>query len=170
VSSHQYEFNETQNKNLSGLASKMNFVGFFSVAFGVIGLLITAVVIFAIFRDRLPASWKEKLENVAEKAAEKAQIQESWKTLPGNNHLWGIAAYVGVTSVFFLFLGVWTRSSAAAFRKIVDTRGNDISHLMDALGSLGNMYGLLHTLLVVALLAGLVAVGLAVYQNFIAPH
>jgi hypothetical protein len=39
---------------------------------------------------------------------------------------------------------------------------------MNALGSLRSMYGMIYTLLVLALLAALVAVGLTVYQYFTA--
>lgn len=86
--------------------------------------------------------------------------------LPANNHLWGIAIYAGVTGLFFLLLGAWTRSAGRSFRKIVDTQGNDITNLMNAVSSLQSMYALLHLLLVGALLAGLVAVGLTLYQYF----
>jgi hypothetical protein len=84
----------------------------------------------------------------------------------GNNFLSGLAIFTGVTGLIFLLQGVWTRSSAASFQKIVDTRGNDISHLMDAVGSLQAMYGQVHMLLVVGLLAGLAAIGLSLYHYF----
>ncbi len=80
----------------------------------------------------------------------------------------GVAIFCGVTGLFFLLQGVWVRSSAAAFRKIVDTQGNDITHLMNAVGALRTMYGLLYLLLAAALLGALVAIGLTAYMYFVA--
>ena len=80
----------------------------------------------------------------------------------------GVAIFCGVTGVFFLLQGVWARSSAASFQKIVDTRGNDITNLMNAVGELRTMYGLLYLLLSAALLGGVVAIGLTVYMYFVA--
>jgi hypothetical protein len=48
----------------------------------------------------------------------------------------------------------------------VDTRGNDIAHLMQAVGSLRAMYGQIYLLLAAALLGGLVALGLSLYKYF----
>jgi len=171
----QYEFTQEQNTLIGGLAGKMRFVGAFSVAFGVVGLLITALVVVAICRDRLPAGWADKIKEYQQAAREKlpedarAQVdQYTPDKLPANNHLWGIAIYAGVTGVFFLLLGVWTRSAGGSFQKIVDTRGSDVTNLMNALASLQSMYGLIQLLLVLALLGGLVAVGLTLYQYFVA--
>ena len=55
-----------------------------------------------------------------------------------------------------------------SFRQIVDTRGNDISHLMNGLGALHQMYSLLYTLLVLVLLAGVVSLGLTLYKYYVA--
>ena len=44
--------------------------------------------------------------------------------------------------LLFLFVGIWTNSSASWFRKIVVTQGNDVSHLMHALNSLSKLYSL----------------------------
>jgi hypothetical protein len=63
-------------------------------------------------------------------------------------------------------LGIWTRSAAASFQKIVDTKGNDIMHLMNALSSLYSMYSLIWTLLVLTLLAALLGLALTVYLAF----
>jgi hypothetical protein len=174
-SSPQYEFTQEQNTLVGSLASKMRFVGAFAVALGVVGLLITALVIAAIYRDRLPAGWADRIKEYQQAAREKlpedARTQVDQYTpdkLPANHHLWGIAIYAGVTGVFFLLLGVWTRSAGGSFQKIVDTQGSDITNLMNALSSLQSMYGLLHLLLVLALLGGLVAVGLTLYQYFVA--
>jgi hypothetical protein len=174
-SSPQYEFTQEQNTLVGRLASTMRFVGAFSVAFGVVGLLITVLVIVAIYRDRLPAGWADKIKEYQQAAREKlpedarTQVDEyTPDKLPANNHLWGIALYAGVTGVFFLLLGVWTRSAGGSFQRIVDTRGSDVTNLMNALSSLQSMYGLLQMLLVLALLGGLVAVGLTLYQYFVA--
>src|SRR5262249_49404084 len=155
------------------LAGKMRFVGFFSVLFGLFALLITALTVTFIFRDRLPAGFREKAASYLQKA--KDQLPEDLKKQAAdysldkiptdNNFLIGVAVFSGVTGLIFLLQGVWARSSAAAFRKIVDTKGNDVTHLMQALGSLQSMYSMIYLLLVLAILAGLVALGVTLYHS-----
>jgi hypothetical protein len=125
------------------LAGKMNFVGLLAVILGVLNLLMALLVVVAVYRDRIPADWKAKTNEYVEKAREKPpedvrkQAEEySLDKLPANNHLWGIAIGTGASGLFYLLLGIWTRSASQSFRKIVDTRGNDISNLMNGLGAL----------------------------------
>ena len=77
-----------------------------------------------------------------------------------------MAIFAGATGLIFLLQGIWTRSSSASFQKIVDTRGNDIDHLMNAVGSLESMYRQIYLLLLAGLLGGLIAIGLTVYHYF----
>jgi hypothetical protein len=171
----QYEFTEAQNKQIGSLAGNMRFVGLFSVIFGVVALLITLLAALYIFRDRLPAGYREKAADYYKQA--KAKLPEdlqkqadeySLDKIPtDNNYLVGVASFCGVTGLFFLLQGVWMRSSAASFRKIVDTKGNDITNLMNAVGGLKSMYGLLSLLLALALLAGLAAIAWTVYMYFV---
>jgi hypothetical protein len=173
-STSQYEFTEQQNSQLRDLAGKMRFVGFFSAAFGVIALLTCLLTVAFLFRDRLPSGFREKAAEYLKKAQaslpddlkQQASDYALDKIPTGNNFLTGVAIFTGVTGLIFLLQGVWTRSSAASFRQIVDTKGNDITHLMNAVGSLQSMYGQVHLLLVAGLLAGLAAIGLTLYHYF----
>jgi hypothetical protein len=172
--SAQYEFSPQQNAEIGDLAGKMRFIGFFSVAFGALALLICLVTVAFIFRDRLPSGFREKARDYFEKAQDKlpedlkkqAADYSLDKVPTDNNFLVGIAIFTAVTGLIFLLQGVWMRSSAASFRLIVDTRGNDITNLMNAIGSLRSMYGQVYLLLLAALLGGLVAVGLSLYKYF----
>jgi hypothetical protein len=175
MSTSGYEFSDDQNRLIGGLAGKMNFVGLLAVILGVLNLLMALLVIAAVYRDRIPADWKAKTSEYVEKAREKLPEdvrkqaeQYSLDKLPANNHLWGIAIAIAASGLFYLLLGIWTRSASHSFRKIVDTRGNDISHLMDSLEALHQMYSLLYTLLVLVLLAGVVALGLTLYKYYAA--
>jgi hypothetical protein len=137
-------------------------------------LLITLLTVLFIFRDRLPAGFRAKAKEYYQKARDK--LPDDLKEQAGeysldkiptdNSFLVGVAIFSGVTSLIFLLQGVWTRSSASSFQKIVDTRGNDISNLMNAVDSLQTMYGLLYLLLAGALLGGLVALVLTLYRYF----
>jgi hypothetical protein len=173
MSSSGYEFSGEQNRLIGSLAGKMSFVGLLAVIMGVLNVLMALLVVLAVYRDRIPADWKAKTKEYVEKAREKLpedvrkQADEySLDKLPANDHLWGIAIGAGATGLFYLLLGIWTRSAAGSFRKIVDTRGNDIRNLMDGLGSLHRMYSLLYTLLMLILLAGIVALGLTLYRYY----
>jgi hypothetical protein len=173
MSSSGYEFSGEQNRLIGSLAGKMSFVGLLAVIMGVLNILMALLVVMAVYRDRIPADWKAKTKEYVEKAREKLPEdvrkeaeQYSLDKLPANDHLWGIAIGAGATGLFYLLLGIWTRSAAGSFRKIVDTRGNDIRNLMDGLGSLHRMYSLLYTLLMLILLAGVVALGLTLYRYY----
>lgn len=61
----------------------------------------------------------------------------------------GVAALI--QGALALVVGMLTVQAASAFRKIVDTRGDDIGHLMSALGSLRSLYRLQVILLCIAL-------------------
>jgi hypothetical protein len=154
----QYEFTEEQNRLVGSLAGKMSFVGSFAVIVGVVNILLALLVIGAIYRNHIPAEWKSKTTEYMQKLPDDVRKQAESYTLdrlPPNNYLWGIAVNGVIVGLFYLLLGVWTRSAASSFRLIVNTRGNDITHLMNALSSLYSMYNLIWTLLVLTLLAAL---------------
>ena len=175
MSASAYEFSDEQNKLIGGLAAKMRFVGLFAVILGVLNLLMALLVVAAVYRDRIPADWKSKTKDYVEKAREKLPEdvrkqaeQYSVDKLPPNDHLWGIAISTGATGLFYLLLGIWTRSAAGSFRKIVTTQGSDIRNLMDGMGALHQMYSLLYTLLMLVLVAGVVAIVLTLYKYYAA--
>lgn len=165
----QYEFTQEQNTLIGSLASKMSLVGLFLAVVGVINLLMALLLVVAIYRDKIPQEWVNKSKEYMEKLPEDVRKQAdeySLDKLPPKNHLWGMALNVGMVGLFYLLMGTWTRNAAADFRKIVDTQGRDISHLMNALGSLHAMYSLVYTLLVITLIFGLVFLALSIYSRF----
>jgi hypothetical protein len=74
---------------------------------------------------------------------------------------WGPAAGLGAATLFVLTVGFWTGSAAHSFRRIVETKNEDIWHLMNALESLRGMYGLLRGIVMVSLFLAVVGLGLA---------
>jgi hypothetical protein len=157
----QYEFSQDENVLIGSLSSKMSLVGMFLAAFGVLNLIMALVVVLAIYRNNVPQSWVEKLPDEAQK-----QVKEQEKNLPSNHHLWGVVLNCAAVGVFYLLMGVWTRTAAGSFKQIVETQGHDISHLMRALGSLHSMYALVYTLLMVVLIVCVVFLGIALFQRF----
>src|SRR5262249_59179785 len=69
------------------------------------------------------------------------------------------AVALGGAALICLAIGFWTSGSAHSFRRIVESKNQDIWHLMNALGSLRNMYGLLRTIILGSLV--LAVIGLA---------
>ena len=67
-----------------------------------------------------------------------------------------------IQGVLMAFIGVWTRSSARSFQLVVDTKGNDIGNLMNALGELRRLYNLQRWVLIVALVLMVVAFALGI--------
>ncbi len=160
----QYEFSQDENVLVGSLASKMSLVGLFFVVVGVINVIVALVLVLAIFRTNVPKSWYDKLDKLSPEA--KKQVEEQANNLPSNNHLWGITLNAAAVGVFYLLMGTWTRSAAGSFKQIVETQGQDISHLMKALGSLHSMYALLYTLLMITVFLLVLFLGLALFARF----
>jgi hypothetical protein len=74
-------------------------------------------------------------------------------------------AKAAVNGLIYLLIGIWTRNVAASFRKIFDTQGHDIGHLMDALGALNRMYTLSYSLIDIGLLFMLATLGVYLYAQ-----
>jgi len=64
--------------------------------------------------------------------------------------------------VLLLFVGIWTRSAAGGFQRIVDTQGHDIANLMTALDELRRIYGLQRVLYLVVGVAIFLAIQLSI--------
>jgi len=170
-----YEFNKDQNELIGGLGGKMGFVGTFAMLLGVLNLIVALLVVSAVYRDRVPAEWKTKSAEYMEKvraqlpADARAQAEQySLDKLPPNTQLWGVAINCLAIGIFYLLMGAWTRSAGDSFRKIAETRGADVTHLMNGLGTLNAMYALLYTLLMIVLVVGLVGLCSAIYSAFFA--
>jgi hypothetical protein len=76
---------------------------------------------------------------------------------------YGPAAGLGAATLLCLSIGFWTGGSAGSFRRIVETKNEDVWHLMNALESLRNMYGLLRGIVLLSLVLIVVGLGLAAY-------
>jgi hypothetical protein len=63
---------------------------------------------------------------------------------------------IGVAMLFYLTMGRWTDAAAKEFRKVVETTGQDVSHLMDALDNLRKLYVLMGTIIKVYLILALI--------------
>jgi hypothetical protein len=55
-----------------------------------------------------------------------------------------------VTGLLLLLIGAWTQMAAGNFAWVVKTRGQDISRLMDGLGALNLMYGMIYYIVLIA--------------------
>jgi hypothetical protein len=71
-------------------------------------------------------------------------------------------AGLAAAAVLVLAFGFWTGAAAASFRKVVETRNEDVWHLMNALGKLRGMYGTLQAFVYGALVLAVVGLTLAV--------
>lgn len=74
---------------------------------------------------------------------------------------YGPVVGLGSATLICLAIGFWTSGSAHSFRRITESKNRDVWHLMNALESLRNMYGLLRTIIFGSLV--LVLVGLALF-------
>ena len=75
-----------------------------------------------------------------------------------------IGAFYFLLLIPELLVGIWTIHAAHSFRKIVDTQGRDIPHLMMALSSLRKLYTLMFWLLIAALVFMILAIAVGVFM------
>jgi hypothetical protein len=61
-----------------------------------------------------------------------------------------------------LLIGIWTLNAGKSFRLVVDTKGHDIPHLMNALHSLRKLYTLMFWILIIGLAFMVIAIIAAV--------
>ena len=62
-----------------------------------------------------------------------------------------------------LCVGFWTGGAATSFRKVAETKDEDVWHLMNAVNSLRSMYGLLRTIILGSLVLAIVGLGLVAF-------
>jgi hypothetical protein len=62
-------------------------------------------------------------------------------------------------TLLFVVVGIWTHRAGREFRKVAETQGNDISHLMDALASMLKFYTLLYILFFIVLVFAIIQLG-----------
>lgn len=74
-----------------------------------------------------------------------------------------------ITGMIYLLLGIWGIKAAGSFQQVVDTEGNDIDHLMNALGNLKNVVSLAYWLLVIFLLVFIIGIIAAIVLGGTAP-
>jgi len=62
-------------------------------------------------------------------------------------------------SLLFIVVGIWTHRAGREFRRVAETHGKHISHLMGALENLLNLYTLLYLLFFIALVFAIIQLG-----------
>ena len=63
---------------------------------------------------------------------------------------------LAINALIYGCIGVWTLNASGAFAAVVTTVGRDVTHLMNALGSLRRMYSLLYWLLIAGIVASII--------------
>jgi len=125
--SAQYEFNDEQNRQISGLADAMVVVASLMQLLGLAFVVLCALAVTGAIQA-------------------------------GGGY--GPPIGLGAAALLCLCIGFWTGGSATSFRKIVETKNEDIWHLMNALGQLQNMYGLLRTIILGSLVLSVISLTL----------
>ena len=131
--SAQYEFNDEQNREFSALADAMR------VTAGLMQLAGLAFVVLAALT-----------------------VAHAVNTGAGVG-LYGPAIGLGSAALMCLCIGFWTGGAATSFRRIAETKNEDVWHLMNAVGSLRAMYGLLRTIILGTLVLSVIGLGLIAF-------
>lgn len=132
--SAQYEFNDEQNREFSSLADAMR------VTAGLMQLVGLAFVVLASLTTY--------------------QVVNAGG---GSIAAYGPAIGLGAAALLTLCVGFWTGGAADSFRKIAETKNEDVWHLMNAVGSLRSMYGLMRAIILGSLVLAIVGLGLLAF-------
>jgi hypothetical protein len=132
--SAQYEFNDEQNREFSSLADAMR------VTAGLLQLVGLAFVVLATMTT-----------------------VQAVNAGSGNIGSYGPAIGLGAAALLSLCVGFWTSGAATSFRKIAETKNEDVWHLMNAVGSLRAMYGLMRTIILGSLVLAVISLGLLAF-------
>jgi hypothetical protein len=76
------------------------------------------------------------------------------------NSGYGPSMGLGAAALVCLCFGFWMGNAVSSFRKIVETKNEDIWHLMNALGSLHTMYAFLRLIILGSLVLAVIGVAL----------
>ena len=76
------------------------------------------------------------------------------------------AIALDITFLIYILIGAWTWSAAGSFKKVVDTKGKDVNHLMEALERLRRIYGFIFYLVII----GITIVGLLIFWAAVGGH
>lgn len=71
-----------------------------------------------------------------------------------------------LSGALYAVIGMWTHRAGVSFKKIAQTRGHDISHLMHALNDLERLYSVQFWICVLTLAASLLATGVLLFQRW----
>ena len=79
---------------------------------------------------------------------------------------YGPVAGLGAAALLCLTVGFWTSAAAGSFRRVVESRNEDVWHLMNALRKLHGMYSLLRTIVFGSLVLAVVGLALIAFTLF----
>lgn len=131
--SAQYEFNDEQNREFSSLADAMKVTAGLMQLAGLAFVVLAALSAVSVAKAGTPVA------------------------------AYGPAVGLGAAALLFLCVGFWTGGAASSFRKIAETKNEDVWHLMNAVGALRSMYGLMRTIIFGALVLVVVALGMLAF-------
>lgn len=137
--SGQYEFSDENNRTISGLAVAMRSFATLMYVLGLVFLVFGGLTAGAAYQN----------------------MQKS-----GNWHTWGFPVILGAVALLAVMFGMWTGSASKSFRKIVETRNQDVWHLMNALGSLRNMYGTMRMMIIFAVVLAVIGAVLIAFGMY----
>lgn len=63
-------------------------------------------------------------------------------------------------AVVFVLIGVWLQRAVDAFNRVIDTKGDDITHLLNAIRELTRVFSLQRTVLVLAVILIVLGIGI----------
>jgi hypothetical protein len=157
----EYEFNPQQSDVIRSLARKMWAVGLLILLIGLLHIINGAVSAYVGYRN--PDKVLDAMKNHIP-----ADKLDQVKTALGAG---GMSPFVisglamALIGLGFLLFGWWQQQAAGSLAAVADTRGQDISRLMEAFGALNKAYGLVYNLMVIVALIVVASLLISLFTN-----
>ena len=163
ASTGEYEFSDSQNQLIGSLARKMGLVGMVMLFFGLLQM-INGVT--SLFMSRNPDRVIAAAQTAGMSAEQLGKLKEAISGGFWSSPITVSSLVFALAGLLLFVVGMWTRQAAVGFAGIVQTKGRDISRLMDALGALERKYGLIYSILVFAAILSLMSLAVGLWHSW----
>ena len=157
----EYEFTPPQSDVIRSVARKMGAVGLLILLLGILHIVNGAYSAYTAYRN--PDKVLDAIKNHV--PSEKFDQVKAALTTGGISPFVITGLTMALFGLIFVLFGWWKQQAAASLVAVADTRGQDISRLMNAFGSLNKAYSLIYNLMLLAAVLFIVSLVVSLFTG-----
>ncbi len=82
-----------------------------------------------------------------------------------NANAFGLGDFIA--GLLYIAIGAWTRAAGVGMSRVVQTRGSDVTHLMDALANVRRIYTLFYWICLVAIALMILSLLIVIFRSWV---